>query len=86
MEEVNVAFREPVHKIVDWIKNESFFRWPNKIGGDLSRRSQKLYCTYHRKKGHTIEQCRVLKDHLRQLVKAEYLKEFVADSRNWGAG
>ena len=86
VEEVNVAFREPMHKIVDRIKNESFFRWPNKIGGDLSRRNQNLYCTYHREKVHTIEQCRVLKDHLRQLVKARYLKEFVADSRNWGAG
>ena len=33
MREVNVAFKEPVHKIVDQIKNESFFKWPNKIGG-----------------------------------------------------
>ena len=23
---VNVAFKEPVHKILDWIKNEPFFR------------------------------------------------------------
>jgi len=45
-----------------------------------------LYCTYHRDKGHTIEQCQVLKDHLGQLVKAGYLKEFVADSGNLGAG
>ena len=28
-----MAFREPVHKIVDRIKNEPFFRWPNKMGG-----------------------------------------------------
>ena len=33
MGEVNVAFKEPVHKIVDRIKNEPFFRWPNKMGG-----------------------------------------------------
>ena len=32
MGEVNVAFKELVHKIVDRIKNESFFRWPNKMG------------------------------------------------------
>ena len=51
--ELNVAFKEPVHKIVDRIKNESFFRWPNKMGGDPSRRNQNLYCTYHRDKGHT---------------------------------
>ena len=37
-------------------------------------------------KGHTTEQCRVLKDHLGQLVKAEHLKEFVLDSGNRVAG
>ena len=85
MEEVNVAFKEPVHKIVDQIKNEPYFRWPNKMGGDSSRMNQSLYCTYHRDKGHTTEQYRVLKDHFGQLVKVEYLKEFVVDSRNQGA-
>ena len=29
IEEVNVAFKEPVHKIMDRIKNEPYFRWPN---------------------------------------------------------
>ena len=36
MEEVDVAFKEPVHKIVDWIKNKPYFRWPNKMGGNPS--------------------------------------------------
>ena len=84
MGEVNVAFKEPMHKIVDQIKNESFFRWPNKMGGDPSRKNQNLYCTYHRDKGHTTEQCRVLKDHLGQLVKAGHLKEFMVESGNRG--
>ena len=84
--EVNVTFKEPVHRIVDRIKNEPYFRWPNKMGGDPTRRNQNLYCTYHRDKGHTIEQCRVLKDHLEQLVKAGYLKEFMVDSGDRGAG
>ena len=37
--EVNVAFKEPVHKIVDQIKNELFFRWPKKMGRDPSQRN-----------------------------------------------
>ena len=85
IEEVNVVLREPVHKIVNRIKNELFFRWPKKMQGDPSRRNQNLYCTYHRDKGHTIEQWRVLKDHLGQLVKAGHLKEFVVEFRNRGA-
>ena len=36
MEEVNVAFKEPVHKIMDQIKNEPYFRWPSKMGSDPS--------------------------------------------------
>ena len=86
IEGVNVVFKELVHKIIDRIKNESFFRWPNKMGGDPSRRNQNLYYTYNSDKGHTTEQCRVLKDHLGQLVKAGYLKEFVVDSSNRDAG
>ncbi|XP_050264115.1 uncharacterized protein LOC126708368 [Quercus robur] len=53
MGEVNVTFKEPVHRILDQIKHEP---------------------------GHTTEQCRVLKDHLEQLVKAGHLKDFVLDS------
>ena len=79
-----MAFKEPVHKIIGRIKNEPYFRWPNKMGGDPTHRNQNLYCTYHRDKGHTTKQCWVLKDHLGQLVKARYLKEFMVDSGNWG--
>ena len=86
MGEVNVMFKEPMHKIIDRIKNEPYFRWSNKMRDDLSRRNQNLYCTYHRDKGHTTEQCWVLKDHLGQLVNAGYLKEFVVDSGNQGTG
>ena len=82
MGEVNVTFKERVYKIVDRIKNESYFWWPNKMGGEPLRRDQNLYCTYHRDKRHTTEQCRVLKDHLEQLVKAGYLKEFVVEPKN----
>lgn len=84
--EVNVAFKEPMHRIVDKIKHEPYFRWPNRMGGDPSRRNQNLYCTYHKDKGHTTEQCPVLKDHLRQLAKAGYLKDFVIDTEDRGVG
>ena len=69
MGEVNVAFKESVHRITDRIKNELYFKWLNKMEGDPSRRNHNLYCTYQRDKGHTTEQCKMLKDHLKQLVK-----------------
>ena len=47
MGEVNVTFKEPIHKIIDRIKHESYFRWLNKMGEDPFRRNQNLYCTYY---------------------------------------
>ncbi|XP_050248991.1 uncharacterized protein LOC126696266 [Quercus robur] len=62
--EINVVFKEAVHKILERIKNEPYFRWPSKMGGDPTKRNQNLYCTYHQDKVHTTEQCRIFKDHL----------------------
>ncbi|XP_023878071.1 uncharacterized protein LOC111990521 [Quercus suber] len=86
VEEVNVTFKELVHRIVDKFKHESYFKWLNKMGGDPSRRNQNLYCTYHKDKVHTTEQCQVLRDNLEQLAKAGHLKEFVMDAGDRGTG
>ncbi|XP_075636866.1 uncharacterized protein LOC142609126 [Castanea sativa] len=83
---VNATFKEPVHRIIDRIKNEPYFKRLNRMAGDPSRRNQNLYCSYHRDKGHTTEQCRVLKDHLEQLVKAGHLKEFLVETGNQETG
>ncbi|XP_065624168.1 uncharacterized protein LOC136065214 [Quercus suber] len=84
--EVNLTFKELVHRMVDKIKHELYFRWPNQMGGDPSRRNQNLYYTYHKDKGHKTKQCQVLRDHLGWLVKAGHLKEFVTDSSDRRAG
>ena len=56
------------------------------MGGDPTRRNQNLYWNYHRGKGYTTEQCKVLKDHLEQLVRDGHLKEFVVESRTQETG
>ena len=33
---VNIVFREPVHQVLEKIKNEPYFRWLNKRSGDPS--------------------------------------------------
>ena len=57
---VNAVFREPVQQVLEKIKNESFFKWPNKMAGDPMRCNQNLYCQYHQDHGHTTENCRNL--------------------------
>ena len=64
---VGAIFRELVHQVLEMVKNESFFKWPNKIVGNPEKRNRNLYCQYHRDHGHTTENCKNLWDHLDQL-------------------
>ena len=57
---VNTVFREPVRQVLEKIKNEPFFKWPNKIARDPTKRNQNLYFHYHQEQGHTTEDCRNL--------------------------
>ena len=57
---VNDVFREPVQQVLEKIKNEQFFKWPNKMAGKPMRRNQNLYCHYHQDYGHITENCRNL--------------------------
>ena len=71
---VRAIFRELVHQILEKVKNEPFFKWPNKMMGNPKKRNRNLYCQYHRDHGHTTEDCRSLWDHLDQLVREGKLK------------
>ena len=71
---VNVVFRESVQKILEKVRNEPFFKWPNKMVRDPMNHNQNLYCHYHQDHGHTTEDCRNLWDHLEQLVREGRLK------------
>ena len=57
---INVVFREPVQKVLEKVRNEPFFKWPNKMIGDLVNCNQNLYCYYHQDHGHITEDCRNL--------------------------
>ena len=48
-------FRELVHQVLEKIKNESFFKWPNKMVGNPMRHNLILYCQYHQDQGHTLK-------------------------------
>ncbi|XP_050280793.1 uncharacterized protein LOC126721778 [Quercus robur] len=66
---VHAVFRDPLHQILKKVKNEPFFKWPNRMAGDPTKRNQNLYCQYHQEPGHTTNECRNLKNHLDQLVR-----------------
>ena len=74
---VNTVFRELLHQILGKIKNEPYFKWPNKMGGDPMKRNQSLHCQYHQDQGYTTEDYRTLCDYLEQLVKVGKLNQFL---------
>ena len=79
---VHAVFRDPVHQVLEKIKNESFFKWLNKMAGDPAKHNQNLYCQYHQEPGHTTEDCRNLRYHLDQLVKEGKLRHLQHHSSN----
>ena len=44
---VGAIFRKLVHQVLEKVKNESFFKWPNKMVGNTEKRNRNLYCQYH---------------------------------------
>ena len=69
-----------MHQVLEKIKNEPIFKWPNKMVGNPMRRNQGLYCQYHQDQGHTTEDCRNLRGHLDQLVREGKLKQLLHHS------
>ena len=57
---VSAVFREPVHQVLEKIKNELFFKRPNKMMGNPKKHNHNLYCQYHQDHEHTTEDCRSL--------------------------
>ncbi|XP_038688681.1 uncharacterized protein LOC119987854 [Tripterygium wilfordii] len=64
-------------RIKQYIADKPYFRRPNKMSGDLSTRNQSKWCSYHKDKGHKIEDCREFKRHLEELVQQGHLKKFI---------
>nr|XP_023879471.1 uncharacterized protein LOC111991887 [Quercus suber] len=77
---VNVIFREPVHQVLEKIKNEPFFKWPNKMARDSMKRNQNLYYRYYQDHEHITEDCRNLWSHLDQLVREGKLRHLLHPS------
>ncbi|XP_030930757.1 uncharacterized protein LOC115956559 [Quercus lobata] len=74
---VNTVFREPVHQVLEKIKNEPYFKWPNKMAGESTRRNQNFYYQYHQDHEHTTENCKNLWNYLDQLVLKGKLKHLL---------
>ena len=78
-------FQEPVHQVLEKIKNEPFFKRPNKMTRNPEKHNYNLYCQYHQDHGHITEDCRSLWDYLDQLVRGGKLKQLLHHSSGQGS-
>lgn len=76
-EGVFTVFKDPLYKILPQIRDKPFFKWPPKLGGDPTARDQKRFCSYHREKAHRTDECRYLKNHLKNLAKVGNLDQYI---------
>ncbi|XP_050248958.1 uncharacterized protein LOC126696226 [Quercus robur] len=53
------------------------------MAGDPAKCNQNLYCTYHQESGHTIDDCRNLKNHLNRLVREGKLRHLQHHPVGW---
>ena len=60
--------------MLEKINDEPYFKWPNRMGGDPTKRNQNLYCQYYQDRGHTTKDCKTLQVFLERLVKAGKLR------------
>ena len=70
-------FKDPNYRILTQIKDKPYFKRPLKMVSDPGRQNPNLWCSYHRDNNHLIENCRMLKQHLEDLVKEGHLKEYI---------
>uniref|UniRef100_A0A2N9GWH4 Retrotransposon gag domain-containing protein n=1 Tax=Fagus sylvatica TaxID=28930 RepID=A0A2N9GWH4_FAGSY len=79
---VHTVFKQPIYRLLPFIKDQPYFEWPAKMPGDPAAREGKPYCSYHRERGHLTEQCRAYKYHLEQLVKNGHLRQYIDETKN----
>ncbi|KAL5576446.1 hypothetical protein UlMin_018145 [Ulmus minor] len=68
-ETVTTVFKESEHR--------GIFKYPLGIRTPANKRDNSKYCRYHRDKGLTTEECRVLKNEVEKLIQKGQLREYI---------
>ncbi|XP_010270816.1 PREDICTED: uncharacterized protein LOC104607022 [Nelumbo nucifera] len=59
------------------IKDSSYVKWPPRLRGDPTTRNRNVYCHFHKDHGHSTENCKTLRDEIKELIRCGYLKKFI---------
>ena len=67
----------PIDKILAQIKDEHYFKWPWPLHSSLNVCDKKKYCQFHKDHDHYTEDCRDLKEQIKELIRKGKLKKYV---------
>lgn len=54
--------------MVNYLEGKKFVRWLKKMVFDPAKKDNSRYYAFHREVGHTIEECKVLKNEVLKLI------------------
>ena len=66
-----------VDKILAQIKDEHYLKWPRPLHLSPNVHDKKKYCRFHKDHGHYTEDCRDLKEQIKELIRKGKLQKFV---------
>ena len=67
----------PLDQVLMQIGDNLELKWPEKLKGDLNKRSRDKYCRFHRDHGHDTSNCYELKSQIEALIKKGKLQRFI---------
>ncbi|XP_028070024.1 uncharacterized protein LOC114272503 [Camellia sinensis] len=71
----------PVYKVLENIRNQPYYREPERILGEFIERNVAKHCAYHNEDRHLTYSCRALKAHFKDLIKQGHLRGLVDEAR-----
>ena len=69
--------RHPINEVFNAVKDQSWGRCLKPIQHDPALLREEQYYSFHESKGHKIVYCKILQWYLEQLVRQDFLKEYV---------
>ena len=66
-----------IDKILAQIKDEHYLKWPRPLHSSPNVRDKKKYCRFHRDHGHLTEECRDLKEQIKELIRKGKLQRYI---------
>ena len=67
----------PIDQILTEIRDEPSLKWPKPLHSSPSVRDKRKYCRFHKDHEHYTEDCRDLKEQIKELIRKRKLQKYI---------